>query len=160
MLRFSPGQAVRHTFAALLGAFCLSASLPVLAQADYPTKPIRLVVGFAAGGISDVLARALAARRSQDVGQQVIVENKQGAGTTIASDFIAKAPPDGYTLFLQDITTHAINATLYQKLPYDSVKDFTTIGLVASTPLMLVVNAATPARDLRELVALVKASPG
>ena len=149
-----------RTIAALLGALCLTSSLSVLAQADYPTKPIRLIVGFAAGGISDVLARALSAKLSQDLGQQVLVENKQGAGTTIAADFIAKAPPDGYTLFLQDITTHAINATLYQKLPYDSVKDFTPIGLVASTPLMLVVNASTPARDLRELVALVKASPG
>ncbi len=146
--------------ATLVGALSLTMAAPAAAQADYPNKPIRLVVGFAAGGISDVLARALAARLSADLGQQVIVENKQGAGTTIASEFIAKAAPDGYTLFLQDITTHAINATLYQKLPYDSIKDFTTIGLVASTPLMLVVNAATPARDLRELVALVKASPG
>jgi len=151
---------LKRTIAALAGALCLTMAAPAAAQADYPNKPIRLVVGFAAGGISDVLARALAARLSVDLGQQVIVENKQGAGTTIASEFIAKAPPDGYTLFLQDITTHAINATLYQKLPYDSIKDFTTIGLVASTPLMLVVNAATPARDLRELVALVKASPG
>ena len=150
----------RRTIAALVGALCLTIAAPVLAQADYPTKPIRLIVGFAAGGISDVLARALSAKLSQDLGQQVLVENKQGAGTTIAAEFIAKAPPDGYTLFLQDITTHAINATLYQKLPYDSIKDFTPIGLVASTPLMLVVNATTPARDLRELVALVKASPG
>lgn len=151
---------LKRTIAALAGALCLTIAAPAAAQADYPNKPIRLVVGFAAGGISDVLARALAARLSVDLGQQVIVENKQGAGTTIASEFIAKAPPDGYTLFLQDITTHAINATLYQKLPYDSIKDFTTIGLVASTPLVLVVNSATPVRDLRELLALVKASPG
>ena len=150
----------RRTIIALLGAFSVSAAAPALAQADYPAKPIRLIVGFAAGGISDVLARALAVKLSLDLGQQVIVENKQGAGTTIASEFTAKAAPDGYTLFLQDITTHAINATLYQKLPYDSIKDFTPIGLVASTPLMLVVNSSNPARNLRELVAQVKASPG
>ena len=149
----------RH-IAALLGTLCLAVQAPASAQADYPSKPIRLIVGFAAGGISDVLARALSAKLSQDLGQQVLVENKQGAGTTIASEFIAKAPPDGYTLFLQDITTHAINATLYQKLPYDSVKDFTPVGLVASTPLMLVVNAANPARNLAELVTQIKAAPG
>ena len=160
MFRLTISRTISRTIAALLGALCLTSSLPALAQADYPTKPIRLVVGFAAGGISDVLARALSAKLSQDLGQQVLVENKQGAGTTIAADFIAKAPPDGYTLFLQDITTHAINATLYQKLPYDSVKDFTPIGLVASTPLMLVVNAGNSARNLPELLALLKAGPG
>ena len=148
-----------------LAIIVLGLLLPVLqttahAQAEYPAKPIRLVVGFAAGGISDVLARALAIKLSQDLGQQVLVENKQGAGTTIASEFIAKAAPDGYTLFLQDITTHAINASLYAKLPYDSVKDFTPVGLVASTPLVLVVNASNPSRTLTELVGQIKASPG
>jgi tripartite-type tricarboxylate transporter receptor subunit TctC len=130
------------------------------AQADYPTKPVRLIVGFAAGGISDVLGRALAIKLSQNLGQQVIVENKPGAGTTIAGDFIAKATPDGYTLWLQDITTHAINATLYAKLPYDSIKDFTPVALVASTPLMLVVHPSTPANNVHELVAWLKAKPG
>lgn len=149
----------RH-IAALLGALCLTMQVPAAAQADYPNKPVRLIVGFAAGGISDVLGRALSVKLSQELGQQVLVENKQGAGTTIASDFIAKAAPDGYTLFLQDITTHAINATLYQKLPYDSIKDFTPVGLVASTPLMLVVHSSNPARNLAELTAQIKGSPG
>lgn len=144
----------------LLGLLLLAVQTNSHAQAEYPNKPIRLVVGFAAGGISDVLARALAIKLSLDLGQQVLVENKQGAGTTIASEFIAKAQPDGYTLFLQDITTHAINATLYPKLPYDSVKDFTAVGLVASTPLMLVVNSSNAARNLSELVAQIKAGPG
>ena len=144
----------------LILPLCLAMAIPAQAQSEYPNKPIRLIVGFAAGGISDVLARALSVKLSLEFGQQVLVENKQGAGTTIASDFIAKAPPDGYTLFLQDITTHAINATLYQKLPYDSIKDFTAIGLVASTPLVLVVNSGNPARNLAELVAQIKASPG
>ena len=145
---------------ALLGTLLSFTPTAAHAQADYPNKPVRLIVGFAAGGISDVLARALSVKLSQELGQQVLVENKQGAGTTIASEFIAKAPPDGYTLFLQDITTHAINATLYQKLPYDTVKDFTPVGLVASTPLILVVNASNPSRSLAELVAQIKAAPG
>jgi tripartite-type tricarboxylate transporter receptor subunit TctC len=130
------------------------------AQPDYPNKPIRLVVSFAAGGISDVLARALAIPLSRQLGQQVIVENKPGAGTTIAADYIAKSPPDGYTIWLQDITTHAINVALYSKLPYDSMKDFTYIAMVASTPLMLVVHPSTPASSVRELIALLKANPG
>jgi tripartite-type tricarboxylate transporter receptor subunit TctC len=131
-----------------------------LAQADYPNKPVRLVVSFAAGGISDVLARALAIPLSKQLGQQVIVENKPGAGTPIAGDFIAKSPPDGYTIWLQDITTHAINVALYSKLPYDSMKDFTYVAMVASTPLMLVVHPSTPANNVRELIALLKANPG
>jgi len=130
------------------------------AQSDYPSKPVRLIVGFAAGGISDVLGRAIAIPLSKQLGQQVIVENKPGAGTTIAGDFIVRSAPDGYTLWLQDITTHAINAALYSKLPYDSMKDFSFVALVASTPLMLVVHPSTPAHNVRELIALLKSSPG
>ena len=140
--------------------FLLLVASPVLAQSDYPNKPIRLVVGFAAGGISDVLGRAIAIPVSKQLGQQVIIENKPGAGTTIAGDFIVKSPSDGYTLWLQDITTHAINANLYAKLPYDSMKDFSFVAMVASTPLMLVVHPSTPATSVRDLVALLKANPG
>jgi tripartite-type tricarboxylate transporter receptor subunit TctC len=127
---------------------------------DYPNKPVRLVVGFAAGGISDVFARAVVIPLSKQLGQQVIVENKPGAGTTIAGDFTARSAPDGYNLWLQDITTHAINANLYSKLPYDSMKDFTFVAMAASTPLMLVVHPSTPANNVKELIALLKASPG
>jgi len=137
--------------------FCASSAW---AQSDYPNKPLRLVVSFAAGGISDVLARALAIPLSKQLGQPVIVENKPGAGTTIAGEFIARSAPDGYTIWLQDITTHAINVALYSKLPYDSVKDFTYIAMVASTPLMLVVHPSTPANSVKELIALLKANPG
>jgi tripartite-type tricarboxylate transporter receptor subunit TctC len=144
----------------ILGLALLLACAPALSQADFPNKPIRLVVGFAAGGISDVLARAIAIPLSKQLGQQVIVDNKPGAGTTIAGDFIAKSAPDGYTLWLQDVTTHAINASLYAKLPYDSMRDFTYVALVASTPLMLVVHPSTPAANVRELIALLKANPG
>jgi tripartite-type tricarboxylate transporter receptor subunit TctC len=130
------------------------------AQGDYPSKPVRMVVGFAAGGISDVLGRAIAIPLSKQLGQQVIVENKPGAGTTIAGDFIAKSAPDGYNIWLQDITTHAINNTLYPKLPYDSTKDFSFVAMVASTPLMLVVHPSTRAASVRELIQLLKANPG
>jgi len=151
---------MKRALFAFLSSFSLFYSTSVFAQPDYPSKPVRLVVSFAAGGISDVLARALAIPLSRQLGQQVIVENKPGAGTTIAGDFIAKSPPDGYTIWLQDITTHAINVALYSKLPYDSMKDFSYIAMVASTPLMLVVHPSTPANSVRELIALLKASPG
>ncbi|HEX7887848.1 MAG TPA: tripartite tricarboxylate transporter substrate binding protein [Ramlibacter sp.] len=149
-------------FRALFLALALAAvaSLPAAAQSDYPKQPIRMFVGFAPGGISDVLARALAAKVSTQIGQSIIVENKPGAGTTIAGDLVAKAAPDGYTIWLQDITTHAINASLYPKLPYDTLKDFSPIAMVASTPLMLVVHPSSPAKTVRELAALAKAEPG
>ena len=133
---------------------------PVWGQSDYPSKPVRMVVGFAAGGISDVLGRAIAIPLSKQLGQQVIVENKPGAGTTIAGDFIARSAPDGYNIWLQDITTHAINNTLYPKLPYDSTKDFSFVAMVASTPLMLVVHPSTQAASVRELIQLLKSNPG
>ena len=130
------------------------------AQSDYPNRPIRLVVGFTAGGISDVLGRALAAKLSNQIGQQVVVDNKPGAGTQIAGEFVAKSAPDGYTLWLQDMTTHAINVGLYKKQPYDAVKDFTPITLVASTPLMLVVHPSLPANNVKELISLAKEKKG
>lgn len=130
------------------------------AQTDFPRQPIKMIVGFASGGISDVLARAIAAKMSNTIGQTVFVENRPGAGTTIAGDLVAKAAPDGYTIWLQDITSHAINASLYPKLPYDSVKDFTPVALVASTPLMLVVHPSSAAKSVKELATLMKSQPG
>ena len=129
------------------------------AQSDYPGKTVRLVHGFTAGGISDVLARALGARLTANLGQQVVVDPRPGAGTTIASEQIAKSPADGYTLFLQDITTHAINASLYRRLPYDSVRDFTPVTLIAATPLILVVHPSLPAASVKELTALARKRP-
>ena len=118
-----------------IAAVLLLACTSAWGQGDYPNKPVRMVVSFAAGGISDVLARAIAIPLSRQLGQQVIVDNRPGAGTTIAADHIARAAPDGYTIWLQDITTHAINVALYAKLPYDSIKDFAYIAMVASTPV-------------------------
>jgi tripartite-type tricarboxylate transporter receptor subunit TctC len=130
------------------------------AQSEYPNRSIRLVLGFTPGGISDVLARALGAKLSSSLGQQVVIDNRPGAGTTIASEIVAKSPPDGYTLFMQDITTHAINASLYKKLPYDTIKDFTPVSLVASSALMLVVHPSLPVNSVKELIALAKSKPG
>jgi tripartite-type tricarboxylate transporter receptor subunit TctC len=141
-------------------AAALLIAAPAFAQSDWPNKPVRMVVSFAAGGISDVLARALAIPLSKQLGQQVIVDNKPGAGTTIAADFIVRSAPDGYTIWLQDITTHAINAALYAKLPYDSVKDFTEIVPLAIQPNVLVVNAGAPYKTVGDLVAAAKAKPG
>ncbi|MDB5957453.1 tripartite tricarboxylate transporter substrate binding protein [Ramlibacter sp.] len=145
---------------AALFALTIVAGAQARAQSDYPKQPIRMIVGFAPGGISDVLARALAAKVSTQIGQSVIVDNKAGAGTTIAGEWVAKAPPDGYTIWLQDITTHAINASLYPKLPYDTARDFTPITLVASTPLMLVVHPSSPFHSVRDLALQAKAQPG
>lgn len=144
----------------LLPCFILAlAASTVWAQADYPARPVRLVHGFTPGGISDVLARALGAKLAESMGQQVVVEARPGAGTTIASDHIAKSAGDGYTLFLQDMTTHAINASLYRKLPYDSVRDFTPVTLIAASPLMLLVHPSLPVKSVKDLVALAKKRP-
>jgi len=146
-----------------VGASALASVLAVpvaSAQQDYPAKPIRLVHGFTAGGISDVLARAIGAKLTASLGQQVVVDPRSGAGTTIASELIAKSPADGYTLFLQDMTTHAINASLYRRLPYDSVRDFTPVTLIASSPLVLIVHPSLPVKSVKELIALAKRRPG
>lgn len=129
------------------------------AQADYPARPIRIVHGFTPGGISDVLARTIGAKLAESMGQPVVVEPRSGAGTTIASELVARSPADGYTVFLQDITTHAINASLYSKLPYDSVRDFTPVTLVAASPLMLLVHPSLPVRSVKELIALATKHP-
>jgi tripartite-type tricarboxylate transporter receptor subunit TctC len=127
--------------------------------AAFPSKAIRLLVPFPPGGISDVLARALGARLTASLGRPVLIDNRPGAGTTIASGMTASAAPDGYTLMMQDITTHAINATLYPTLEFDSVKSFSTVALVASSPLMLVVPPTFPAKSVRDLIALGKSRP-
>ena len=138
-----------------------AAVLPVatLHAQTYPAKPVRVVVPFTPGGISDVLARTMAQHLSGAFGQQFVVENRAGAGTTIAGDFVAKSSPDGHTIYFIDMTTHAINATLYTRLPYDSVKDFTQIAMVAQTPLILVVHPSLPVKSVKELIAFAKARP-
>jgi tripartite-type tricarboxylate transporter receptor subunit TctC len=126
---------------------------------SWPARPISLIVPFAAGGTTDVLARALADKLSQSLGQPVVVESKPGAGATIGADFVAKAKPDGYTL-LMGAVHHTIASSVYKKLPYDFSKDLAPITTVALVPNVLVINASTPAKNVNELVALLKASPG
>ncbi|MEO7744058.1 MAG: tripartite tricarboxylate transporter substrate binding protein [Usitatibacter sp.] len=136
------------------------APLTATAQSDYPNKPIKLIVGFAPGGSTDIVARIVAQKLGEKLGQTVIVENRAGAGGTIGADVTAKAPADGYTLTLGTTSTHAIAAGAYSKLPYNPVNDFTPISLVAITPYLLVVNPKTPAQKLPEFVALAKSQPG
>lgn len=131
-----------------------------MAQSGYPNKPLRLIVGFAPGGSTDIVARVVAQRLGERLGQTVIVDNRAGAGGTIGADAAAKAAPDGYTLTLGTTSTHAIAAGAYSKLPYNPVSDFTQISLVAVTPYLLVVNPKIKANNLAEFVALAKSQPG
>jgi tripartite-type tricarboxylate transporter receptor subunit TctC len=136
-------------------------ALPSLAVAQaWPSKPIKWVVPFAPGGTTDILARTVGEKLGAALGQPVIVENRPGAGGGVGADFVAKSPPDGYTLVGGTISTHAINASLYKSLPYDPVRDFVPITLIARLPNLLVVNPNVPAKNVAELVALMKANPG
>ena len=128
----------------------------VHAQPSYPAKPIKLIVTFTPGGAPDILARLIGDRLQTTFGQSVLVENKPGPGGNIGADLIAKATPDGYTLVMGTVGTHAINGALYEKMPYDMVKDFAPVILVATTPNMLVVHPSLPANNLREFIALGK----
>jgi tripartite-type tricarboxylate transporter receptor subunit TctC len=127
---------------------------------DWPSRPIRMLIPFPPGGVSDVMGRFWAQKLSTALNTSVVVENRPGAGTTIAASIVAKAPPDGYTLYFADVTTHAINATLYKTLPFKSDKDFTDISLLAAAPLAFVVGANVPAANLKDFIALAKAKPG
>ncbi len=132
-----------------------------LAQAPaYPSKPIRLVVPFPPGGATDILAREVAQKLTEAWGQSVVVDNRPGAGGNIGAELVARAAPDGYTLLMGTVGTHAINASLYAKLPYDHVKDFAPVILVAGVPNVLVVNPALPVNTVAELIAYAKANPG
>ena len=141
-------------------ALALSASFITTTQAqDYPTRPVRLIVSVAPGGGTDILARQLARRLTEPFGQQVLVDNRPGGGTVIGSDFVAKSPPDGYTLLMQ-VNALAANHTLFAKLPYDTLKDFAPVVLIASTPNVLVVHPSLPVKTAKEFVALARAKPG
>ena len=145
---------------AIQAAFLVAATIGGGASAQsWPNKPITLIVPFPAGGTTDVLARALADKLSQSLAQAVIVESKPGAGATLGADFVAKAKPDGYTLLVGAVH-HTIASSVYRKLPYDFQKDLAPITEIALVPNVLVVNAATPAKNVAELVALLKAQPG
>jgi len=132
------------------------------AQADetYPNRPVRVVVPFSAGGPTDIVGRVFAQKLSELIGQQFYVENKVGAGGNIGAEVVAKSPADGYTLLVATVSTHAINPGLYSKMPYDPIRDFAPISHVGITPSTLNVHPSLPAKDVKELIALVKANPG
>ena len=154
-----PGRAVSAAAAALfihITAFAGTAA----AQPAYPAKAIRYVVPFPAGGPLDIVARAIGQELSKSWGQPVIIDNRPGAGGNIGADLVAKAPPDGYTILMGAVSTHAINVTLYNKLPYDPIRDFAPVTLITSVPNVLVVHPSVPANNVKELIALAKARPG
>ncbi|MBX9811996.1 MAG: tripartite tricarboxylate transporter substrate binding protein [Burkholderiales bacterium] len=130
------------------------------AQNDYPNRPVRMVVPFPAGGPTDIVARPLAQKLSESLGYQVIVDNRGGAGGVIGADNVAKSAPDGYTMLMGTVGTQAINVNLYQKLPYDPLKDLLPVTLVAAAPVALVAHPSVPAGSVRDLLALAKSKPG
>ena len=137
----------------------LAAAVAVHA-ADYPARPVRLIVPFAPAGPTDIMSRAISEKFSGRLGQQLVVDNRPGAGGAIGSELAARSAPDGYTLLLGHIGTHAINASLYSKLGYDPVKDFAPITMIATLPLGLWVHVSVPAHSVKELIALARAKPG
>ena len=142
-------------------ALMAGAIAPASAQDDpakYPTRPIHIIVGFAAGGGNDIIARIFGQKLSESLGQPVIVENKPGGGAIVATEYVAKSPPDGYTL-LMSASGISINPAVYAKLPYDAVKDFVPVSELGSFPLIMIVAAASPIKSVAELVAYAKANP-
>jgi tripartite-type tricarboxylate transporter receptor subunit TctC len=135
----------------------LSFAAPAMAQ-EYPAKPIHLIVGFAAGGGNDIIARVFGQKLAESLGQPVIVENKPGGGAIVATDYVAKSAPDGYTLLLS-ASGISINPALYDKLPYDAVNDFVAVSQLASFPLIMIVSANSPIKSVAEFVAYAKANP-
>jgi tripartite-type tricarboxylate transporter receptor subunit TctC len=149
----------REAMAGCSGVLALLAGLPACAE-TYPSQTIKMIVPYPAGGTTDLLGRMIADELQTGLGAAVIVENKPGAGTTIGAEQVARAAPDGYTLLLATSTTLAINKTLYKNLPYDPVKDFTPIALVAGVPFALIINPQLPAKTLSEFIGYAKSRPG
>jgi tripartite-type tricarboxylate transporter receptor subunit TctC len=136
----------------------LGFAAPVAAQASYPDRPVKLIVPFGPGGFTDVVARILGQKLSVAMGQQFVIENKPGAGSTIGTDFVAKAPADGYTLVMV-YTAHVLGPWVYKKVPYDALKDFTVVSKLVDSAYVLTVNPKVPAKNVKEFIALAKANP-
>jgi tripartite-type tricarboxylate transporter receptor subunit TctC len=143
----------------LFAALGLAIAAPLHAQ-PYPSKPIRIIVPFPAGGIADIYARLIGAQLTLAWGQPVVVENRTGAGGNIAADAVAKSPADGYSLVMGSVGTHAVNVSLFSKMPYDPVRDFAPVALVLEAEGLLVVHPSVPAQSVPELIALARAKPG
>lgn len=150
---------MRWTTAALIAVTCIACS-SADAQGTYPTKPIRMIVPFPPGGGTDILSRFVANKLSESAGWQIVVDNRPGAGGNIGLDAAAKAVPDGYTMVMGQTSNLTINPSLYKKLPYDSLRDFTPVSIVASSPIAIMVSSKSPYRTLGDLVAAAKAKPG
>ncbi|HVN34232.1 MAG TPA: tripartite tricarboxylate transporter substrate binding protein [Casimicrobiaceae bacterium] len=148
----------------MIAAAAIALSLASLAGAQppaaYPAKPVKLVIPFPPGGPLDVVGRAIAQKLTDAWGQSVVVDNRPGAGGNIGADLVAKSPPDGYTILMGALSTHAVNPSLYAKMPYDAIADFAPITLVAVTPNVLVVNASLPVNSAKEFIAYAKANSG
>jgi tripartite-type tricarboxylate transporter receptor subunit TctC len=148
---------------ALLLLFAAAAALPAVSNVasaqDYPTRPVRLVVGFAAGGTQDVIARLIGQRLSEELGQQIVIENRAGASSNIAAEAVIRSPADGYTLFMVG-PNNAINATLYDKLPFDFVRDTAAVAGIMRVPNVMEVHPSVPAKSVPEFIAYAKANPG
>jgi tripartite-type tricarboxylate transporter receptor subunit TctC len=143
----------------VVAAIAALAPAGALAQA-FPVKPVRLIVAFAPGGATDTYSRVTAIEMTKSLGQQVIVENRPGAGTTIAAEVVAKSPPDGYTLLFTDLSTHTITPSLYTKLGYNPLRDFVAVASVSSSPLIMVAHPSVGVKSAKELIALAKKHPG
>jgi tripartite-type tricarboxylate transporter receptor subunit TctC len=138
----------------------LIANVPTQAQDNYPSRPVRMIIPFAAGGPTDIVGRIMGAKMSEVLGQQFVVEDRTGAGGNIGAEAVAKAPPDGYTILMATVSTNAINPGLYSHMSYDPVNGFAPIGRVGVTPTLLLVNPSIPVKDVKGLIALLKANPG
>jgi tripartite-type tricarboxylate transporter receptor subunit TctC len=150
----------RRTVLHTLSASAAGLALPVLAQSTWPSRPIRYIVPFAPGGTTDILARVVGEKLGPILGQTIVIENKPGQGGSVGAAELARAAPDGHTIGGGTISSHAINATLYDKLPYDPVTSFAPITMYATQPNVLLVHPSVPVSSLREFIALLKASPG
>jgi tripartite-type tricarboxylate transporter receptor subunit TctC len=155
-MRIKALSALAAAIAALLAVLLAESALAQV----YPSKPIRLIVPFAAGGGNDNVARLVGKRLADSLGQPVLVDNRPGAGGVVGAELAAKAAADGYTLFLGGVGSHAINPNLHDKLPYDPIRDFAPVALLAQAPLVLVVHPSVPARSFAEFVAYARANPG
>jgi tripartite-type tricarboxylate transporter receptor subunit TctC len=148
-------------FLRLVSGVAMTATISnVGAQQNYPNRPVRWIVPFAPGGPTDIMSRAIGEKLGQRLGQQFVVDNRGGAGGNIGAEIVSRAPADGYTIMIGHVGTHAINLALYAKVPYDPIRDFTPISLLATLPLALVVHPSVPARNVRELIALGQKRPG
>jgi tripartite-type tricarboxylate transporter receptor subunit TctC len=148
-----------YAFASVVLAATL-VSTAVRAGDDYPSRPIQMIIPFAAGGPTDIVGRVMGAKMGELLGQQFIAENKTGAGGNIGAEAVARAAPDGYTILVATVSTNAINPGLYKHIPYDAVRDFAPLGRVGVTPTLLLVNPSVPATDVKSLIALIKENPG